>query len=659
MRHARLFAFALLAVYVLTTTLLASSSTPPGISYAPHAHGDLARTHSTEQPQPSEATSSCVSCNGRQRTLPTRVPPRNPCSLSLETLLQMADHDPDQFVVIGDMVQTRTEPHMSCSGYELLAHVIYAAQRPSTKNSTRCALQKELLSVASQLAPSLSVGGSGSASVETKPEARFTLLQDCERPPCCSDLLVSFAEEHERAAVFAPSVSLRGMPPSRVPLNLYGLTTALDARSLLERRNMLRTCGGGCLTLQISHALQGHPLLDFLADVEERDAVASGAPLAHAKRRLLFDGRGASREDVAAVQEARAQEHLASSAAAAAASRPAGKHAALLRALGRELPTTATIGEHIVAVTDGRTVSGPAATVRARAGEGDTAPLPLALPSPSPPPSLARGTRSADERSSTPYMSSSASAAAAPASNALLGTHLSALGSTLRAARRTFLLLPAAEAIADALRDAKLKGLPPLIASLLQSLVPYKTARQAERWLVDAAGGEEAWKADGPLEFLRVAGSAQKAAHARGLLLLNVVHEPSDSHKRPYAACGASNVRCTEAANARGAGGLLLETAISLGLDDETSCRLRRRLARAPLRSSMMPDERWWRLIGSSVDGVDGISETLGLDDMLATEMARTDNAPRITGMPVMLRDALASYHAADRALFPRLCPAR
>ena len=72
----------------------------------------------------------------------------------------------------------------------------------------------------------------------------------------------------------------------------------------------------------------------------------------------------------------------------------------------------------------------------------------------------------------------------------------------------------------------------------------------------------------------------------------------------------------------------------------------------------MMPDERWWRLIGSSVDGVDGISETLGLDDMLAAEVAHY-NAPRITGMPVMLRDALASYHAADRALFPRLCPAR
>ena len=574
MRHARLFAFALLAVYVLTTTLLASSSTPPGISYAPHAHGDLARTHSTEQPQPSEATSSCVSCNGRQRTLPTRVPPRNPCSLSLETLLQMADHDPDQFVVIGDMVQTRTEPHMSCSGYELLAHVIYAAQRPSTKNSTRCALQKELLSVASQLAPSLSVGGSGSASVETKPEARFTLLQDCERPPCCSDLLVSFAEEHERAAVFAPSVSLRGMPPSRVPLNLYGLTTALDARSLLERRNMLRTCGGGCLTLQISHALQGHPLLDFLADVEERDAVASGAPLAHAKRRLLFDGRGASREDVAAVQEARAQEHLASSAAAAAASRPAGKHAALLRALGRELPTTATIGEHIVAVTDGRTVSGPAATVRARAGEGDTAPLPLALPSPSPPPSLARGTRSAEARSSSPYMSSSASAAAAQP--AMRAGDAPCPGLTLRAARRTFLPFPRRRR-SRTLSVMRSQGLAAAIASLLQSLVPYKT--HAGRAVARGRCRRRAWKADGPLEFLRVAGSAQKAAHARG---------PSSPERRSRAlrlaqtaVCGLRGVECAAPSGERAWRWRTRLRPRSASPHDETSCRLRRGRARA------------------------------------------------------------------------------
>ena len=52
---------------------------------------------------------------------------------------------------------------------------------------------------------------------------------------------------------------------------------------------------------------------------------------------------------------------------------------------------------------------------------------------------------------------------------------------------------------------------------------------------------------------------------------------------------------------------MLLSHAIALGLDGFGLCRLRVQLARAPLAMQMLPEDRWWQLIGGRV--VDGAAQ--------------------------------------------------
>ena len=100
-----------------------------------------------------------------------------------------------------------------------------------------CALQGALLDLAGR------VGGS----------AAFTLLQDCEEPPCarCSARVAAFAASRPDVAVFAVADA------DDAPPNLWRLERARDAAALAARRDALAGCAGGCAGVQIAHAFQG------------------------------------------------------------------------------------------------------------------------------------------------------------------------------------------------------------------------------------------------------------------------------------------------------------------------------------------------------------------------------------------------------------------
>ena len=181
----------------------------------------------------------------------------------------------------------------NCTVPELLARVVEAETA-----SSDCELQRQLLKLAARL------GGPGGAV--------FTLLQDCTHPPCCPALLDSFARDHSHATVF-------GVTPTadRSPSNLWRMQPARRPEELARRREPLhRLCSGGCVTVQIAHGLQGHPLRAALTAAR---GAAEAAPSGEARaprgssRRLL---EWLSRAELQREQEERAlskqQQQLAS-----------------------------------------------------------------------------------------------------------------------------------------------------------------------------------------------------------------------------------------------------------------------------------------------------------------------------------------------------------
>ena len=237
MRAVARFALALLAVYIITTILIASSSAQhdavrildrqyKGLVQSQDTAGSQARPASSTLVWPSAA--SCISCEAITSARQRVAPPREACSLELPLLLRMSANNPDQFVIVGNEVRTRDSPSKSCSGYELLAQVLYARQRPTLTNRTRCILQDELQLLAAQLVRSLGPDG---PSDDNPP---FTLLQDCDRPPCCAHSLASFAREKKLAALFAPTRTLRERPGLDELVNVYGLRPVTSAQQLLD-----------------------------------------------------------------------------------------------------------------------------------------------------------------------------------------------------------------------------------------------------------------------------------------------------------------------------------------------------------------------------------------------------------------------------------------
>ena len=195
-----------------------------------------------------------------------------------------------------------------------------------------------------------------------------------------------------------------------------------------------------------------------------------------------------------------------------------------------------------------------------------------------------------------------------------VGEHLVAFGHLLRSARRTLLLLPAAEAMTAALDAAERRGMPSSLSSQLRSLLPYITSREAERLLADAVtasdGAAPGARDSRPLQTLRVAGSAQKAAHARGYVLVLVLNdEPPRGVSALDARMRACPPRplgrgCVEAAKAAVAGGLLLSNALALQLERTAVCRLRTALAHAPLVVDMRERAQRWRVVAERVIAV-------------------------------------------------------
>lgn len=245
--------------------------------------------------------------------------------------------------------------------------------------------------------------------------------------------------------------------------------------------------------------------------------------------------------------------------------------------------------------------------------------------------------------------------------------HLVALGHLLRAAKRTLLLLPAAEMLTAALDAATARGLPHAIASQLRSLLPYITAREAERLLVDAVtaadGGAPGTGTVAPLQTLRVAGAAQKAAHAAGhVLVLVLADEPqkgqSAREARTRACAPLPHARsCVAAAAAAAAGGLLLSGALARQLDRPAVCRLRAAFGRVPLSLDMRPTSRQWRLLGGTVIAAGGGPEAVlpsaaaGLE---ADKADKTDKAGETTpadGGALSLDELLPAAYDVLRAL--------
>ena len=613
---------------------------------------------------------------------------------------------------------------MSCGGYELLAEVLASARQRADSGKqpvAACALQRELQILASQQAASLDSsariasgkgerdGSSSSSSSSSSQDGgaaaadvAFTLLQDCSYAPCCPHELAAFAEAHPRAAVFGTRSLGAGAgtdgAAETAPSNMWRLDLADDLTAIQERRQAARACGdggsGGCLTLQIAHALQGHPLLELLASASANDAAAADAAAVAnrgdgsseggassngvVRRRLLsIEGDGAD-ESLAAAQEAEVE------ALRLTGGQDSRSHSALLRAARH-----AVGGQRIIAASKGRVVGGPAAAgstaaaggtaLRAAAAGGDSrargegkrrsanrAMGQAAALDESPPPPPAQYADDEQERQVEAAAEDAAEAAAEAAAvepyepidasagsdtlaaaaadgsdNALFSSaaHLVALGHVLRSARRTLLLLPAAEFLLEALAAAESRGLPRTVSNQLRSLLPYRSAREAERWLVDAgtaaarvptAANPSKARADEPLKTLRVAGAAQKAAHAIGHLLVLVINGeatstaiaaplPSRQQKNllRVASVEASVAASSAAAAAVAAGGLLLSTALGLRLDAGSTCRLRAALAHVPLREHRQHRAagRWLLLGGSVLSYESAIGDGVGVGD--------------------------------------------
>ena len=353
-----------------------------------------------------------------------------------------------------------------------------------------CALQGALLDLAGR------VGGS----------AAFTLLQDCEEPPCarCGARVAAFAAARPDVAVFAVADA------DDAPPNLWRLERARDAAALAARRDALAGCAGGCAGVQIAHAFQGHPLLSVAA------AAALPRPPPGGRRLLSEDDselrRWMPRDELADEQQYRADERLrAASERLSAAEVDSQLQAAWLR--GGAAANTGGGGGvqqqppvRVVRAAEGRHVGGPAAAAWNDAVEAhssaavvqeeaprdvsaltwlDAVDLDLSRPPPPspPPPPLPTALEApephydyGDGGRATPNPTDDDGAAAAAA-------HQKALGRLLIAAQRTLLLLPAAELLGMALNDA---ALPASISRELRAALPYTDRESEERWLQEA-----------------------------------------------------------------------------------------------------------------------------------------------------------------------------
>ena len=180
---------------------------------------------SSIRPAPQQRARSCTSCSSShaEPDAAHAEPSQGPCRLPLSGMRLLG----------GAIVASGR----NCTVAALLARVVEAETV-----APGCELQRQLLKLASRL------GGKGGGP--------FTLLQDCAHPPCCPGLLGSFARDHSQATVFGATPTADGSPA-----NLWRMQPAWRAEELARRRAPLhRLCSDGCLTVQIAHGLQGHPL---------------------------------------------------------------------------------------------------------------------------------------------------------------------------------------------------------------------------------------------------------------------------------------------------------------------------------------------------------------------------------------------------------------
>ena len=341
------------------------------------------------------------------------------------------------------------------------------------------------------------------------------------------------------------------------------------------------------------------------------------------------DNTQAADEELAKAQEAAAYGGGGEEDAAAA------RHSALVRMAQRVGGGPKQFA--VKAAKPGRVVAGPAATESARADAEATAAAEAAAAQPvtTAQTQQAEPVEAAWEPSDAEPLTVGSSRGVgveedpAPSSGSVTSDHLTALGHLLRSSKRTLLLLPAAEALTAAMSAAEAKGLPKHLSSQLRALLPYLSAREAERLLADAAmAADGAVKTDGvkdppPLKTLRVAGSAQKAAHARGYLLILVINDAAPWPRHLAVNDGGNNIQGSVASRAAAAGSIRISDAMALQLDRPSICRLRTALGRAPLHVDMSELGRSWRIGAGEVHS--------GAEDDVGSATSRTSCRPHAT----------------------------
>ena len=583
----------------------------------------------------------CIMCSslmddGRQQI-------RQRCSLPYDDLVRLIESDGGDAVAISSgggtrMLVSSRRDSRSCGGLELLREILHEhASATMPDEHAECELQRQLQRVASELGRSLS-SPMGAAGEKVSSSGAFTLLQDCTEPPCCPHEMRTLAAENPHAALFVAQDGGRKAGAGaasvvEIPPNLWSVESVRDIESLQKRRRAARGCGGSCFTLQIAHALQAHPLHSspIAAPRTLKGGTGGGSP----QRRLQWMGR----QELAEAQEAEAAARQ-------------GAHSGLLKAARR-----AAGGHTIVAARDGRAVSGPAARTeplrfledaRSRSEARSRSPLPWsaaqAAAGTAAAGTAAAGTAAAGAPSPPSGASVDAGATADPSADTSAhdaayadvdadaqraAAHSAALGHVLLAAKRTLLVAPAAEAMSAALEHARSRGLPVSLVQRLRDLLPYRTAQEMQTWLDASARaalqadaerrGEHAANELDELKFDRLGGDAQRAAHARGLLLVLVraaarrdpssalttgsAHARTGSSVAASAACAPlpQGAVCLAAASAAAAGGMLLTTALKLQLVPRTVCRLRTALAAAPLLTDSRPRTRLWQITGAQL----------------------------------------------------------
>ena len=595
-----------------------STTTTSGACKLPHA-ADVRLHQQTTAPE----SEYCIRCRGNlshTKHLGAMSKLRR-CTLPLRLLLKLPAAD---LMLTGSgvglRVESRREPWRSCGAHHILRQVLSshltitatsgAAVAPPLSASGGCALQRAVQRVAS-------VAAEGSA-------APFTFLQDCAAAPCCPALLHEFAADHPRAAVFAVDLGSDNGALAVSPPNLWTLAQdpppAADPSesysALVKRRAAARRCskparlnradsvanGGWCFSLQVAHVLQGHPLLWPDRDATQGAATGRGST-AHTSRSLLWSrhdkllaeqqwmgtmripdklAANAQEQRLRAVAEpvmARAMEHAALMKAARL-----GAGATRARVVRTGRPDRSSASDQLEHSAFSSSTDRLSANFRML---GDDAP---------------GGGESDDSGSNVGHRGGSVDSATEPdwprteaeaeveISPLAASAHPGVLGAVLGSAERTLLLMPAAEAMVGAIDAAERAGLLRNLARQLRALLPYRSGRGAESSLCDAM----AVIGQPPPRVEKVAGEAQREAHARGHLLLVVRPQGfvtrGNAFSRPW---------------------LELSTVIDLGLTPVTQYRLREELARAPLWEHTSQDARRWRVEGGRYSA-SGTSKEMG-----------------------------------------------